>query len=973
MRTSVALLVLVLLSGMIPGSFAAEPTKPTATEILSLDGDGWRLATDPSNVGRTEKWFEGVRPEAKPTRVPWIIEDAFPGYDGVVWYWKKFRAPANPNENGPSLLKLWAVDFKADVWLNGQYLGGHEGGETPFTLDATSAARPGEENLLAVRVLNPGEKPIDDITLLMTPHHCKVTKFFAGRTFNHGGIVDSVEWIAAPSARIVDLWVRPDVSTGVVSIEAILENHLDQSQRGVLECVISPSAGGHAVDQIRLPVELKPGENRVETTLTIKNPRLWDTDDPFLYRVDTRLGSGKGEAALDCFSVKTGFREFVFKDGFFRLNGKRIFLKCSHSTNQFPIGLRLPHEKELARRDLINCKTMGFNAIRFIAGMPYRYQLELADELGLMVYEEAYSAWDTMADSPQLEKWWNDSTREMILRDRNHPSVVIWGLLNECPAGRLANHAAQSIEWIREIDDTRMLFYNSGRWDMWDMGSNKKVARSFGTLCNPGERTWDDSLDDHHPYLRVPHTADVVDRYRTVGSEPWEFNFSWSDGQKPYFLSECGIGSAVNWPRVLRLFDQNGYPHVDDRAFYQSQYDKFLADYRAWNMEAVFGRPEQFFIDSIRRMAGQRTMEIDAIRSNPWIIGYSLTGTVDQVLAGEGLTTTFRELKPGTVDAIAESFAKLRWCTFVEPLNLYAGDEATVEAVLANEDVLKPGDYPARVWIFGPENQKVFEQPITVTVPEGEPSFVLPVFKKCLPIDGPTGKYRLVVALEEGAAAAGGETEFYVFDRAEMPKVETKVVLWGEDTKLEAWLAAEKIPFEKFDPSMPIDAKRLILATGKAPSSDPEAAMADLVRRVESGSNVVFLDSAVFRKGDDPTGLLPLEERGTIKNLEQWLYHVDQWAARHPVFDGLQAGGLMDYAYYREIISHPAFFDVQTPDEVIAAANNGSRNYASGIMTGVYRRGQGRFLINTLLVRENLGTTPQAERLLRNMLNYLAP
>ncbi len=126
-----------------------------STAIQSLNGEVWMLAPDPQNIGMEQNWFNAPTPEAKKTKVPWIIQDAFPGYHGVAWYWRDFTAPANPHLRGRTLLRFWQVDYKADVWLNGQSVRGHEGGESPFTLDITEAVKPGVVNRLAVRVLNP--------------------------------------------------------------------------------------------------------------------------------------------------------------------------------------------------------------------------------------------------------------------------------------------------------------------------------------------------------------------------------------------------------------------------------------------------------------------------------------------------------------------------------------------------------------------------------------------------------------------------------------------------------------------------------------------------------------------------------------------------------------------------------------------------------------------------------------------------
>jgi len=87
----------------------------TSSQTITLDGPDWKIATDPKNTGRDEKWFEVQRPEAKQATVPCTIQEIFPNYAGLAWYWKEFTAPANPHAGGRCLLRFWAVDYKADV------------------------------------------------------------------------------------------------------------------------------------------------------------------------------------------------------------------------------------------------------------------------------------------------------------------------------------------------------------------------------------------------------------------------------------------------------------------------------------------------------------------------------------------------------------------------------------------------------------------------------------------------------------------------------------------------------------------------------------------------------------------------------------------------------------------------------------------------------------------------------------------
>jgi hypothetical protein len=487
---------------------------------------------------------------------------------------------------------------------------------------------------------------------------------------------------------------------------------------------------------------------------------------------------------------------------------------------------------------------------------------------------------------------------------------------------------------------------------------------AVGSLSNPGSAVWEDIICDKHVYPRVPHTADITQSLRTL------------EGQnRPVFLSEYGIGSAVDLWRAVRHFEQRGAERLEDAQFFADKLNRFLADYQQWRLADTFARPEDFFMDSLRKMAGQRTLGLNAIRANANIVGHSLTGAIDHVMCGEGLTTLFRELKPGTIDALFDAWAPLRLCLFAEPVHVYRGSQVQLDAVLANEDALPPGQYPVRVQVIGPKQTRVLDRVVTVTVPKRQPGREPPLASMCfsekLSINGPEGRYRFLATFQRGAAAAGGETTFYVTDAARMPPVPAEVVLWGDDPALAKWLTERGIRVRPFSPT-PAQGREVILATAKPPAPGGQAAFAELARRIARGSTAIFLAPEVFAKADQPAAWLPLAKKGTIAPIVGWLYLKDEWAKQHPIFDGMPAGGLMDYDYYREIIPDLVLAGQDPPEEAVAGAIKASQDYASGLILSVYRLGAGRFVVNTLRIRENLGQHPAAERLLRNMLRYAA-
>jgi len=141
------------------------------------------------------------------------------------------------------------------------------------------------------------------------------------------------------------------------------------------------------------------------------------------------------------------------------------------------------------------------------------------------------------------------------------------------------------------------------------------------------------------------------------------------------------------------------------------------------------------------------------------------------------------------------------------------------------------------------------------------------------------------------------------------------------------------------------------------------------VRVFDHAGKLVAEHSALAYKG---YSAFPFGEAGSFAEIQGWLYLKDEWAKHHPIFEGLPAGGLMDYTFYRELIPDVVLVPREPPAEAVAGAIKASQDYASGLMVSVHRLGQGRFILNTLLIRENLGTHPAAERLLRNMLRYAA-
>jgi len=954
-----------------------EPNMQNSVESAAsrLLAGTWLLATDPENKGREQRWFERAQAEAKEAPVPGVIQQVFPNYYGVAWYWHTFRAAQEvAADGGRVLLRFGAVDYLADVWLNGTYAGSYEGGETPFEFDVTGAVKPGD-NLLAVRVLNPTTRAIDGYVLNQTPHRNKVVPPKCGSSFNYGGIMYPVELRSVPAVYITDLFARPDVKTGTIALTLTVRNSGPATTAGAIAMSVTPSAGGDVLQRVQQNTEFPAGDSQRELAVTIAQPRLWNLDDPYLYRVSASVivdAQKWHQHAIRC-----GFRDFRVVDGYFQLNGKRIFLKSTHTGNHMPISQVAPGIADFVRRDLILAKAPGFNMVRFIAGAAYPEQLDFCDELGLLVYEECFASW-CLEDSPKMGERFDHSTSEMVRRDRNHPSVAIWGLMNETRDGPVFRRAVEFLPKLRKLDTTRLVLLQSGRWD---------AVPTIGSVSNPGGTQWEpvwgvegpdapkvnpglswnpggylDRAGDAHVYPATPHTPQTLKFIRELGRE-----------SRPVFLSEYGIGSMMNVISEWRHFEQAGArPDLMDAAMLRAQSEAFCADWKRLGFEDVYPFPEDLLRESQRLHSRQRTLGFDLLRSNPRLCGYNLTGMLDHAITGEGLWTFWRQWKPGTFDAVADGWSPLRWCLFVDPLHGYAGRTVTVEAVLANEETLKPGEYPARFRIAGPQGA-VWEKSAQVTIPDPTP-LAVPVIREAVTLEGPPGQYVFAANLERGGAPSGGRLAFHVSAPSSLPKLAGSASLWGVGKREEDWLAARGLACRQFDAERP--AQRELVLVGKPTDAEknPKAWEA-LTQSMAKGSTVIFLSAHVFIHGKAGMNWLPLKNKGRCYTFNDWLYHKECVSKRHVVLDGLPGPGIMDWDYYGPVIPHDVFEGQDTPDEtIIAAFATGYHEYPTGygcsLLMAAYRKGEGRFILSTPYLLENLGAHPAADRLLVNLIRY---
>ncbi len=949
-----------------------------AAPVQSLNGT-WRAALDPHRAGLPEQWWQKIRPEAVPAPVPGVVDLVFPGATGVAWYWCTFVPTRRPKAQERCLLWFGAAKYRTRVWLNGTELGQHDGGETPFALDASQALIPAAKNLLAVRLFEPTAEREEGLVLAEVPNSNQRA---------YWGLVLPVELRVVPAVRLADIFVRGCPDSGHLQVEVTVRNDLRRTTTARLALRVSPAAGGEVLDGAVVPLALPRGDSVHRARLHVDHPRRWDLDDPYLYQVALELQPA-GHRPRHTDTRRCGFRDFRVERGFFRLNGRRVLVRSTHTGNHFPIGHIAPHDPDLWWRDLLLAKASGFNMVRFIASTAAPEQLDYCDQIGLMVYEESAAAWG-LAPSAQLGERFDQAVGDVIRRDRNHPSVTIWGLLNETPEGPVFRHAVGMLPLIRRLDPSRLVLLSSGRHD---------AQPRIGSLCNPDRRAWEyqwgregpeatsagvemaqcsgyaDGLGDVHVYLASPHPVHRVRYVRQLAQD-----------SAPVFLSEYGVNSLLDVVGGTRRYEQAGArPDLPEAALFAAVEARLARDWERLGLNSTYPFLRDLLRDSQGRHARQRLAGLDMIRSNGRICGHNMTGMLDHGVTGEGLWTFWREWKPGIADALSDGWAPLRWCLFADPRHGYAGRPVRLEAVLANEDVLRPGTYPVEFRLHGAAGV-VWQRRTTVVVPApatgADGPLALPVLDEEVGVAAPPGDYVFAAEMAHGGCPAGGRLGLRWADPAALPHGDTPLTLWGVEAAAAAWLKQQGRLCRPFTGVTEAPAVILVGAPGPGRGADGEvastpAAWRALVRQLAQGSVGLFLSPRAFYRGQDPLGWLPLARRGQCARTPDYNYIKECVAAPHAVLAGLPGPGIMDWDYYGPLLSPQLFTDQPTPDEVAAAGFIvGHANYADrydcGVVLGAYRCGAGWFWINTLQLLEHLGRHPAADRLVLNLVRWAA-
>ena len=532
---------------------------------------GWRTLDLPHDWS-----IEGVFNEQNPAGVG---GGALPG--GVGWYRKTFTLPG-ADSGKVVFIEFDGVYRNSEVWINGAYLGKRPYGYSSFRYELTPHLRYRARNVIAVRVDN-SQQP-------------------NSRWYSGSGIYRHVRLVTSDPLHVAE-WgtyiTTPVVSadSSHVTIRTSLRNERHVEQPIVLSTVVYDSAG-QEVAAISTMGRV-PGDSTAELVqeLTISRPVLWSLERPYLYRAVSRVGCGN--RLCDTYATPFGVRSFVFRaDSGFFLNGRHVKIRgvCLHH-DLGALGAAV--NTRAIERQLQIMRAMGANAVRTSHNPPAPELLDLTDRMGFIVMDEAFDMWKKEKTKYDYhldwDAWHVRDLSDMVLRDRNHPSVFIWSIGNEVmeqwtDSDKTAAPIARELAGIvHALDPTRPVtqaanngspqnpVFHAGALDILGHNYHHEVWKDFPTQY-PGEKLIiTEAMSALNSRGVYEQPSDSVASYETPyvknhGPQPNKnYRLSSYDNRKAFWgsLHEESLGLFERYPFLSGMFIWQGIDYLGEPTPYE--------------------------------------------------------------------------------------------------------------------------------------------------------------------------------------------------------------------------------------------------------------------------------------------------------------------------------------------------------------------------------------------------------------------
>ena len=557
------------------------PQQNQYRDISILDGI-WKFKLDLENIGLKNNWHNGIN-NSRPIVVPSSWNELYPDttdYIGVGWYESDFFVPSSWTSNN-TILRFSSVTYKATVWINGNLIGTHEGGHLPFEFKLDTFGNDNKSNKLVIRVENelkpdrvpPGNVESGSLSIFMDNTPSTNYDFFP-----YAGIDRSVYLYHLPEFHLTDVTVNTSLIDDSGLIDIIVKSNNDDTN-----CYALISSDTDSVKSSSISLKK---QNKI--SLKINNPQLWSCSDPFLYQLNIFIT--KNGEILDSYELEIGIRTIEIKGHKVLLNGEPIELKgFGRHEDSFITGRGQNLPQTIKDHNLL--KWIGANSYR-TAHYPYSEEdLFLADKHGFLVVDEIPAVGLFFDGNGKDVETRLDICRkqisELINRDKNHPSVIMWSIANEPFPPDLLNRmqsketSGDSFNILSEpVDPSATKFMNTLLTDAKKLDNTRPVtfAAIHGTPIE-----WLDNVDVIMLNRYYGWYFDGLKLDEAIQKLSIELDYIYGKTKKPIIISEFGADTITGSHSV----SQELYTEEYQLEFWKSYLDladqkDFLIGLHAW-------------------------------------------------------------------------------------------------------------------------------------------------------------------------------------------------------------------------------------------------------------------------------------------------------------------------------------------------------------------------------------------------------
>lgn len=392
---------------------------------VDLNG-AWNFTQDPHDQGEAADWATTGGAFTHTIAVPGAWQAQGVGdpqgtlrhdYAGAAWYRRTVAIPAAWRGRTVTL-RMGGAHRDTTLFVNGRKIGEHHGFSAPFSFDVSEAVRAGADNVIALRIANPGAVPLEG------PREQKPVRATGMLNYigNWGGPYGRIELQATDLTAIESVYIRPDVERRSARVVVTMRNRDRRAFAGQVVVAVTPELEGRA------PARIDPGgQAEVEVTVAMPNARLWSPEHPQLYTADISLREGRRER--DRIAERFGMRQFATRGNVLLLNGTPLYLRGYGDDNIEVLTGFPPAARETFIERLKQAKAFGFNAVRFHSMTPPEEFFHAADEVGMLVMSELPAAY-TQYVLPHRALL-REELRDVIMAYRNRPSLLSIAFGNE--------------------------------------------------------------------------------------------------------------------------------------------------------------------------------------------------------------------------------------------------------------------------------------------------------------------------------------------------------------------------------------------------------------------------------------------------------------------------------------------------------------------------------------------------------------